>query len=803
MDTAQTRPNKLRRARYLVAAALVLFATVVGLSRISFDVDILKMLPAELPQVRGLGLFLKHFAQADQLILTIESTSAETTDSVADAVAERLRQREDLVRSVVSEPPWESRAGNFKEIAAYLSLNSSEAAFRALHHRLSRENREEALKAALERIADSVVPREVALSGYDPYGFLAAFFESGVGLPSEGSEFASADGTFRVLYVHARHPFANYTETIAWMNSIKGAVSEWSRMPGVTLGFTGEPSFVSDISGSMEWDMKSSSFVTLLLIAVIFWACYRRMAPLLGLQLMLFVIFVLTLGMAGLFLKQLTIMGVGCAAILIGLSVDYGYFVYQRSLEHSGTAAQLRSQCWQYIAWTSGTTAAAFFSFNLSSLPGLSQLGNLVGIGVIIGACVMLLFFAPLALSYRKQGHAGKASMVQNILTSPGLMKGGLYLTLGLCACLVFVLGLKGFPKVEFAPGYLRPRHSEAYDALEKMSSKLAGKEELLHLVVEGESEEEVLTRLQALEELLVEAKKEGCLASYLSPLLIWPNLTSQRSNMESVAGILLEEPSLREAAIKAGFSEEAFLLAGGILSQWREWAQRPPDTFPIWPESESSRWILSRLAHRSPGKYLASGFLSPAPGREDEVIRSVQLPGVYLVSWSQLGKHLQKIVPRELIGIMLALSTLVLLLLGFALRDFWSLVCFVFSTVLVLACLAAVMSLMGMTWNIFNIASILLLLGTGTDYSILMLLSLRRNGGDVKATQKELFLVICLCAGSAAAGFGTISWANHLGLAIMGQTCAIGLVIDALVSLFLLPALWKLTHPRRAQECA
>lgn len=69
-----------------------------------------------------------------------------------------------------------------------------------------------------------------------------------------------------------------------------------------------------------------------------------------------------------------------------------------------------------------------------------------------------------------------------------------------------------------------------------------------------------------------------------------------------------------------------------------------------------------------------------------------------------------------------------------------------------------------------------------------------------MKAPQKELFLVIWLCAGSAAAGFGTIRWANHMGLAVMGQTCAIGLLIDALVSLFLLPALWQLTHSPGAQ---
>jgi predicted exporter len=106
-------------------------------------------------------------------------------------------------------------------------------------------------------------------------------------------------------------------------------------------------------------------------------------------------------------------------------------------------------------------------------------------------------------------------------------------------------------------------------------------------------------------------------------------------------------------------------------------------------------------------------------------------------------------------------------------------------------------MSLLGMTWNFFNLAALLLLLGTGTDYSILLILALRRNGGDVPAAQRELSLVICLCVSSASAGFGTISWANHAGLAQLGLTCAMGLVIDALISLFLLPRAWGLLHRR------
>ena len=61
--------------------------------------------------------------------------------------------------------------------------------------------------------------------------------------------------------------------------------------------------------------------------------------------------------------------------------------------------------------------------------------------------------------------------------------------------------------------------------------------------------------------------------------------------------------------------------------------------------------------------------------------------------------------------------------------------------------------------------------------------------------SEAELAVVIGLCACSASAGFGSISWANHLGLASLGQTCALGLLIDAAISIFLIPPAWKWLH--------
>jgi predicted exporter len=772
-----------------LAAAVFIAA---GLSRISFNVDILKLLPTHLPQVEGLSLFLKHFAQPNELILTVEAPDSDTAEAAADTLAAHLGKQTALVKRTVARAPWEKNPADLAELLAFLLINQPPEKIREITARLAPDKTTAALQGTLEKLTDSISPQEVALLSYDPYNLAGTLADSGLMSGAQQSEFSSADGTFRVIYVESAQPFANYKATIAWMKEIKRHAAEAGLPASVKLGFTGEPAFVADISGSMEWDMQSSGLVTLLIIALIFWLCYRRLRPLRDLQAMLVLIFLLTLAAAGLFLSQLTVIGVGCAAIMIGLSVDYGYFVYQRSLGHRGTVRDLQKECVQNIAWTATSTAAVFFALNLSSLPGLSQLGNLVGIGVVIGAVIMLTVFAPLTLRFHRTESARPQSFIERFFESPRFLRNGAWLTLVIVVVLLATLVVKGLPEVDFSARTLRPRKSEAYTALDRLQARLINDRDLLSLVVSGQDENEVLARLRIAEAKLTAAKARGEVASFRTALPVWPVAENQRANLPTLQPLLVELPRLKQAVLDAGFKDEAFALTEAIVKQWSTWAAQPP---PIWPANETSRWIFHRIASRGGGQFLAMGMVQPVAGHEDMLTASLQGEGVWLVSWNQLGRELKRVIPAEFIRVILVLAAIFLVIVSIGFRSIRAVALFIFTTSLVLVCLAGAMALCGMTWNFFNLAALLLLLGTGTDYSILLMLALQRNGGNAPAAQRELSLVICLCVSSASAGFGTISWANHAGLANLGLTCALGLLIDALISLFLLPLAWTFVH--------
>ena len=788
----QSSRRMLRRRVAIVAGLLVFVAA--GLSRISFNVDILRLLPVGLRQVQGLSLLLKEFVADDELIITVEAPTAAASEADADAIAAHLAGTPGLVKRAYSRPPWEKDPAQLSELLAYLALNQPPDRVRALVDRLSPDHAPGTLRETLDKLSESVSPQEIGLLSYDPYDISGSAVGSLMAGGDEQNRFASADGTFHVVFVEAPGPFKNYNEAIAWVAAVRDATAPWRGRDGCRLGYTGSPAIAASIAGSMQSDMQSSAVVTLVIIALIFWFCYRRFRPLLALQGMLVLVFGLTLALAGLFFSQLTVIGVGSSAIMIGLSVDYGYFVYQRAQGFHGTLRELQLQCVRYIAWTAGTTGAAFFALNVSSLPGLSQLGNLVGVGVLVGAVVMLTVYAPLVLRRVQREGDVPPSFVERTVLSARFHRIGAWATAGLVVVLLGGLAWRGLPASDFSERPLRPRHSEAYDALDHMAARLSDQVDPLNLLVEGDSVDAVLARLRTAGTQLAAAQARGDAQGFRSALPLWPDAAHQRENLPLLAGLAGQAPRLRQAVAAAGFKEDAFTLTDNLLKQWAAWANATP---PIWPRNDASQWLLRRIAHGDRGRWYAMGFVQPTPGHEEALSQQVGGEGIYLTGWKLLSVELRSAIPREFERAIIGVAVIVLGLLVFAFRDVRAIGLFVAVTLLVFGCLLGAMSLLGLTWNFFNLAAILLLLGTGTDYSILLLLALRRNGGDVPGARRELFVVIGLCACSASAGFGSISWANHLGLASLGQTCALGLLLDAAISVFLIPPAWTWLHRR------
>src|SRR2546421_4481221 len=259
-----------------------------GFARLRFDVEVLNLLPDELPVVQGLKLYQQSFSNARELILTIGGAEPDKAEAAARAVAQILRAETNLVSSVLWQPGWMERPDEAAELIAYLWFNQPPEIFGELTNRLVGTNLLATLAEAQEQLATSMSPMEMARRGYDPFNLmkLPESLTAGFSSFGEGQEmFASSDGAFRIVFVEAKPDLTTYRACTEWFEAVRAKMNsslKRGEIPeDIVLGYTGRPAFVSEIAGGMQHDMTYSILLTSIIIAILFWLAHRRLAPML------------------------------------------------------------------------------------------------------------------------------------------------------------------------------------------------------------------------------------------------------------------------------------------------------------------------------------------------------------------------------------------------------------------------------------------------------------------------------------------------------------------------------------------
>ena len=794
---------------------LLLVPMALGLWRVRFDVEVLNLLPAQLPVVQGLKLYQQHFANARELIVTVNAPDAGQAESAAHTLALALRARKDLAAKATWTPPWLEHPDQAAELMAFLWLNQPPALFAELTHRLDRANLTNTLAESREALATSFSPNDIAARGYDPLGFLRLPEAATAAAPSftAGSEFfASADGTFRVIFVEAASDLTNYKTCAKWLEEVRRVI-EAARSTGncpdaVTVRYTGRPAFVAEIGGGMERDLAGPSAGTLAVIALLFYFVHRRWRPLLWLLALLVVVLAGTLALGGLFYGTLSVVSLGFASILAGLGEDFAIVLYQESQSHPHLSLrEIRREAAPGIWWSALTTSGAFLLLNLSGLPGLGQLGTLVAIGVALAAVIMLYAYLPPLLRTERQ------TPTQPLATSPAHAelelgtseRSSLFTwitTIALLVCGVLLLWLKP-PRFDQSPDALKPKHSQANAALDELKAHFNRQQEPLWLVFEGRDEAEVGRRLAAVEPMLQRAVSNKLVAGFTLPTTLWPQTENQTANRPAALALAARRNEFQQATLAAGFVTNAVVIAANVLRTWEQAAAR---TNVFWPTNDNSRWILEKLTARATNDLLAIGLLYPPAGGAAKSFRELSAlstelrdAGAWLSGWELLGPSMSQMVTRDLLRVLFPIAGLVLVTLWLAFRSwrdvFWGLATLVFSALV----LHLVMTFSGWTWNMLNLMALPLLLGMGVDFSIHIQLALRRHHGDTALVRRSVGSALLLAGSTTVAGFGSLAFASNAGIAGLGKVCAVGIVCAMLTAVYLLPVWWRMTAAERA----
>jgi predicted RND superfamily exporter protein len=484
-----TLPRRIVAALWIILPILVL----IGVARLRLDVEVLDLLPGNVPAVAGLKLYQQHFADARQLVMTVHAPDADQAENAARAIAEQLRGQTGMVSEVVWQPPWLEHPDQTAELIAHLWLNQPPAVFAQLTNRLAPAELAGRLATAREQLATSMSPQDIGRISYDPLGLTQLPENVAGAAPSFGPGqelFSSSDGTFRILFVQSATDLATYKECLRWLDVVKSAVLRARRenqVPdSVVIHYTGRPAFVAEISSGMEHDITLSVGGTSIIIAILFWLAHRRVKPMLWLLTLLALILAGTLALGGLIFGSINVVSMGFAAILLGLAVDYAVVHYQEALAHPDLSVpEIRGAIAPSIFWAAVTTISAFLVLNFGGLPGLAQLGSLVGVGVALSAFIMIFAFLPPLFPDRRkprakappdESTAGVPPAPDRRDTRPTLAPARASLVLFVTVLLIVgsaVVLLFGLPRMDATADALRPRNSPAYEALDSIKLHL------------------------------------------------------------------------------------------------------------------------------------------------------------------------------------------------------------------------------------------------------------------------------------------------------------------------------------------
>lgn len=783
------------RLFHIVLAALVIVLGAIGISRLSYNVEILDLLPKGMPGVSGTKWFQKVYDRPDQLIVTVQSDSEDAADEAVTELAKGLREAPGLVRAVREKPSWESHPEHMLELVAYAWLNAPPERVKALEDSLAPGAIEKTLKDRLGRLGSSLDPMMIAIESNDALGLTQAMragMDTGAMESMGGGGFANEEGTFRVLYVDAPQALNGYREANLWLDKIKAVATKVVKQ-GVTVSYTGNPAFQAEIGTGMEGDMRQSVSGITFIVGLLFWLLHRQIRPLFLILGAMLSTGLITLGMAGLMFGSLNVMSMGFAAILMGMIEDFGVLGLNEAMNRPGeNFRQIHKRVFPSIWWSAVTSAAVFGALGLSTLPGIAQMGVLTGLGILVGAGVMLYGFLPIAMKLC----AGQVHAPVVASGSPARWLGPVLMVLALI-CLG-ALGFNGLPPVTNGSSVLRPKNCKSFDALmefEKQMKPDGAEVAWLPVVVRQDNESALVDSLAKADAVLKKAVGDGRVMSQFLPLAFAPNPALQSAKLARLVVLAKDRTRLFQAAESVGFNERGLGLAKGVFDQWQAWSDQPVNGVR-WPDLVKLEDTLGRQLYRSQADVIACGFVrlkkTPEVFQSPIVAELQAVPGVHVSGWDYLTSQLKTVMAREVKRVLLPAAGVLLVLFFFVFISWRERLIALGSLTFSGLILLAAMSALHLEWNFVNIATVPLCLGLGLDFNIHILYALRHgeaSGEDTSGVGRAL----AYCGLSTGLGFGALATSDNVGLSTFGMCSMIGVLATLFVAAYAVPWAWRM----------
>jgi predicted RND superfamily exporter protein len=817
----------LRRSKEILLTALVLaVVAVIGATRLSFDPDLLNLIPQQNRQVNEFRKVLKDLGTIDYHIIVIDLPKGRDVhdyDSLIDTIAEGYRKNP-KIEDVTYKIP---NPLDFIEIIlpkALLFLSPAEL------DEVAAKLTDEGIRASVARNRTMLqTPQAFAMKPlvqYDPFNlvpiFLRKFQSAGGGFKIDTSSgyYMSSDHTMLLILTKPRKPAQDVPFGKALLS--EGSLLEAQALkdfqktaaPGTPLpaiSHTGGYEIATGDADLIRTDVIINIVGTVFGVLALFLYAFRRMASILYAGAPLVLGLLLTFGMAGVTYGQLSQASAGFAALLAGLGIDFITVLYGRYVDERNRGTSLQDAIRVIMRSTMPgvfvaaiTTAGTFFAFLATDFRGMTQLGFLTGVGILLFLlCVMFLLPALIVFSERKQTRRapklylhsfGAGKLIDISVARPGI-------TIGIWVVFVIVCGVLA-TRVKFSDNIqdLRAKGNPGVVNQSRITEKFGQSFDFMMYVCEGRTMEEALEKTRTASQELDALVADHTISSYQSISTFLPPATDQQKIIDRLrAGsgnefnVARVDRTFRAALAENGFRPDAYDDYMKLFSQTLQPAQ--PITLQTIGNKDIEK-LTTRFVKQINGGWMSVINVYPTGGKWPRDVPAKLLavpdrhPGDVLTGVNLVSATLRRIVKADATRSTIIGFIAVFILMFFSFRNVkltaLSFVPFIVGGVGMLG----LMALFDLQFNFMNIFVGLMIIGVATDYAIYMLERYREDPATFRGSAHETGKAIVMAALTAIVGYGAFAFSHYPGLRSIGYASTFGIGLSGLAAITLLPAI-------------
>jgi len=806
------------RLRVFAGVAVLIAVSLVGLQRVTFDADVLRLLPARGRAIPAFRDYLERFGTLDDLFVVFTAPEQHAISEYDEAIERwvaALRETPEL-RRVDSGRLDGSRDWGWLADRQLLLLSDDQLS-EALA-RLSPEGMGPAL-AATRELLTIPSPEITALVREDPFRLRELLQErlgtqSALRVGASAQGYISGDGRRRLVIARPAQPPFNTTFSHALLDRL--AVIEAEReqarpvdeegepLPPLGVEFLGGHRIAVEAEAVVKRESITNGVGSLAMMLPLLFLVFRSpwllaVGPLPSAAALLVAIGLL--GLAGI---TLSAAATGAAAMMFGLGVDGVVLMYvaYRQAVAAGLEPQaaIRALGGASVSMLLGmwTTAATFLGLLAVDFPSLQQLGLLIGVGMLVcGVLTLLIVPAALARAPRLSRKVERRSFELPALASAVRRH---RLPVLVAAGLLTVASAGLMPTLRVNPTLERLRSVTPGALLTEQVTEDFGLAGDVVLVVEAGQDLQAM--LERNERLVEQVRRAVPSLEMHAPSTLLPSDRTQEARRRAVRqglpAMAVLRTSLETATAEAGFRPDAFESFVERLPRLTEPTQRISwDAFGEHGFDDIARRFISRDGDR----WTLASYAFPHGADELNALRravaasdgSMVLTGLPLVN-EELSEHFM---PQFLRGLIVG-SLVVVGMIVITFRNWRLALLTLVPTILGLLWAGGFLALIGYELDLFSVFAVITFVGIGVDYGVHVVHRYRERRDATRATA-ELASVILVAGAITLIGYGTLIGSSYPPLQSIGVVSVVSVVALMAASVLVLPALLTLLPERHA----